>query len=243
MSAFLPYAPLNTPKAFGDRLWIVDGPEIHMDYGPTSIPFPTRMTIARLADGTLWIHSPIAPAKDLLSAIDRLGPVAWLIAPNSLHYWYVADWQAIYPGARTLAVPDLATRAKRPFRIDAMLDGEAVLPEELETVFVPGTLVNEAVFFHRPSRTVVLTDLIENFEPQRIRSRFYRGLVRLSGAAHPDGKAPIDLRLTFWPRRARVRRAVAAILGWDCERVVMAHGLPYERDGAVELRRALRWAC
>ena len=52
------------------------------------------------------------------------------------------------------------------------------------------------------SRTVVLTDLIENFEPQRIRSRFYRGLVRLSGAAHPDGKAPIDLRLTFWPRRA-----------------------------------------
>ena len=183
------------------------------------------------------------PDKDLLSAIDRLGPVAWLIAPNSLHYWHIADWQAIYPSARTLAVPDLAMRAKRPFRIDATLDGEAVLPEELETVFVPGTLVNEAVFFHRPSRTVVLTDLIENFEPQRIRSRLYRGLVRLSGAAHPDGKAPIDLRLTFWPRRARVRRAVAAILGWDCERVVMAHGLPYERDGAVELRRALRWAC
>ena len=59
MSAFLPYAPLNTPKAFGGRLWIVDGPEIRMDYGPTSIPFPTRMTVVRLADGTLWVLSLI----------------------------------------------------------------------------------------------------------------------------------------------------------------------------------------
>lgn len=57
------------------------------------------MTVARLADGTLWVHSPIAPDKDLLSAIDGLGPVAWLIAPNSLHCRHIADWQAIYPGA------------------------------------------------------------------------------------------------------------------------------------------------
>lgn len=243
MSAFVPYAPLNVLKPFGPDIWTVDGPEIRMDYGPTSIPFPTRMTVVRLADGGLWIHSPIAPEETLLCAIDRLGPVAWLVAPNSLHYWYVADWQDIYPRAQTLAVPDLATRAKRHFRVDALVGAEATpMPEGLEVVLVPGTLVNEAVFLHRASRTVILTDLIENFEPERVRSSLYRWLVRLSGAAHPDGKAPIDLRLTFWPHRRRVREAVKTILGWDCERVVMAHGLPYAHDGAAELRRALRWA-
>ncbi|SNS68663.1 DUF4336 domain-containing protein [Sphingopyxis indica] len=243
MTAFIPYAPLNTLKPFGPDIWTVDGPEIRMDYGPSSIPFPTRMTVVRLAGGGLWLHSPVAPEETLLAAIDRLGRVAWLVAPNSLHYWYVADWQRRYPAARTLAVPGLADKAKRAFRIDAVVgEGATPLPEGLEAVLVPGTAVSEAVFFHRASRTVILTDLIENFEPQRVRGRFYRWLVRLSGAAHPNGKAPIDLRLTFWPRRRRVREAVATILGWDCERVVMAHGLPYAADGAAELRRAFDWA-
>src|SRR3546814_12406504 len=90
-----------------------------MDYGPASIPFPTRMTVARLDDGRLWLHSPIAPDAALFDAVDALGEVAWLVAPNSLHYWYVADWQHRYPGARTLAVPRLAAKAKRAVRNDA----------------------------------------------------------------------------------------------------------------------------
>src|SRR3546814_5562951 len=169
MTAFIPYAPLNTLKPFGPDIWTVDGPEIRMDYGPSSIPFPTRMTVVRLAGGGLWLHSPVAPEETLLAAIDRLGRVAWLVAPNSLHYWYVADWQRRYPAARTLAVPGLADKAKRAFRIDAVVgEGATPLPEGLEAVLVPGTAVSEAVFFHRASRTVILTHLIENFEPQRV---------------------------------------------------------------------------
>lgn len=243
MSSFVPYAPLNVPKPFGEGIWIVDGPEIRMDYGPASMPFPTRMTVVRLPGGRLWVHSPIAPDDALFAAIDRLGEVGWLVAPNSIHYWYVADWQVRYPAAQTLAVPGLAEKAKRDFRIDALLEGPAMpLPDDIAGVLVPGTMVSEAVFFHRPSRTVILTDLIENFEPARVRSRLFRALVRLAGVAHPKGGTPVDMRLTFWPRRRAVRAAMAQILAWDCERVVMAHGLPYESGGAAELRRAFGWA-
>src|SRR3546814_6200465 len=92
-------------------IWTVDSPEIRMDYGPASMPFPTRMTVGRLPGGRLWIHSPIAPDDALFAVIERLGEVAWLVAPNSIHYWYVADWQARYPAARTLAVPGQIGRA------------------------------------------------------------------------------------------------------------------------------------
>ena len=105
MAGFRPYAPLNVPKPFGDNIWIVDGPEIRMDYGPASIPFPTRMTLVRVGDGRLWVHSPVAPDAALFDAVDGLGEVAWLVAPNSLHYWFVADWQQRYPQAKTAAVP------------------------------------------------------------------------------------------------------------------------------------------
>jgi hypothetical protein len=99
----------------------------------------------------------------------------------------------------------------------------------------------EAVFFHRPSRTLVLTDLIENFEPQRIRGFWYRLLLRLAGAADPDGKAPIDLQMTFWRHRKAIRLEVERMIAWDPERIIIAHGRWYDKGGTAELRRAFRW--
>lgn len=241
MGAYEPYSPLNIPKPFAKDVWIVDGPEIRMDYGPVTLPFPTRMTIFRLANGDLWVHSPIAPDAAMFAEVERLGTVRHLVAPNSIHYWYMADWLERYPDAISYAVPDLAEKAKRPFRIDCLLDDTAQpgWNGEIDWLLVPGTAVEEAVFHLRGAGTVVLTDLIENFEPRRVRGWLHRLLVRLGGA---DGGTPYDLRFTFWLRRQKVRRQVARLLAWQPDKVVMAHGKPYTEAGAAELERALRWA-
>ncbi len=240
MSGIIPYDPLNTPKPFAKRVWIVDGPEIRMDVGPFKVPFPTRMTVVRLLSGDLWIHSPIAPDQALLERIEALGPVRHLIAPNSLHYWYMADWLACYPDATSHAVPGLE-RAKRPFRIDRTLGpGESTAwQDEIAWVLMQGSVVNEAVFLVRHAGVCVLTDLIENFEPARVPNPLMRWIVRLGGA---DGSTPLDMRATYLLRRRRIAQAARAILDWPAEKVVMAHGRPYERGGAAELRRALGWA-
>ena len=241
MAAFEPYSPLNEPKPFAPELWIVDGPEIQMDYGPLKLPFPTRMVVVRLASGQLWLHSPIAPDARLLKALEALGPVGHLIAPNSIHYWYMADWLERYPDAISYAVPDLAQNAKRPFRIDQPLStGDFYAwSSEIDCVVVPGSVVTEAVFHVRCASTVVLSDLIENFEPDRIRGRLHRLLVKLGGA---DGGTPRDLKLTFRGKRRRVAEQVGRILAWSPQKVVMAHGRPYSSEGGAELRRALAWA-
>ena len=100
--------------------------------------------------------------------------------------------------------------------------------------------MEEVVFFHRTTRTLILADLIENFEPQKMWGA-YRWLVRLAGAADPDGKAPIDLRLTFLGRKDAARVSLERMLAWKPEKVVMAHGRCYDRNGTAELRRAFRW--
>lgn len=104
-----------------------------------------------------------------------------------------------------------------------------------------GDVLTEAVLFHRATRSLVLTDLIENFEPKRVHSWFLKLIIKIAGAADPDGRAPFDMRLSFLRRRRALRMAVHQMLAWQPERVIISHGRWYDKDGAAELRRAFRW--
>jgi hypothetical protein len=236
------YEPIDVLKPVAPDLWIVDGPRIGFGVGPFEFPFTTRMTVIRLRNGDLILHSPVALAPALRSAVELLGPVRFLVAPNSLHYWWLPDWKGVFPGAEVLAVRGLRERAKRQIAVDRLLVADnSPWPAEIDLLVVRGDVLTEAVLFHRASRTLILTDLIENFEPGRIHSWFLRLLVRLAGAADPDGKAPLDMRLSFFRRRRALRAAVRQMLAWQPERVIIAHGRWYDKDGAAELRRAFRW--
>jgi hypothetical protein len=100
--------------------------------------------------------------------------------------------------------------------------------------------MGEVVFFHRKTRILILADFIENFEPEKV-GFFYAWLARLAGVADPDGKTPLDARLTFLGRKGEARASLEQMMAWRPEKVIMAHGLPYYRDGTAELRRAFRW--
>lgn len=225
------------------RVWIVDGPEIRMDYAGVRLPFQTRMTVVRLPEGGLWLHSPTEPDEDLMARIEALGPVRFLIAPNTLHYWWIAEWAERFPEAEVWGAPGLEASTKRP--LPAFRPLAAAPPpawaEAIDQVLVKGDMLTEVDFFHRPSRTLVLTDLIENFEPARVRSRWLRLLLRLAGAADPDGKAPIDMQLSFVRQRPAVRAAAKRMIAWDPKRIILAHGRWYPENGTAELKRAFRW--
>lgn len=83
--AYVPYSPLNVAKPAGCDIWVVDGPEIRFSYLGLKLPFPTRMTIVRLPDGAVWVHSPTQMEDALAAAVRAIGPVRFLVAPNSLH--------------------------------------------------------------------------------------------------------------------------------------------------------------
>lgn len=240
----LTYPPLNTPKPVADDVWIVDGPVIR--FGPRGfrMPFPPRATILRLPGAQLFIHSPTPLVDELKAGIARLGTPRWIIGPNRLHYWWIPEWHAAYPDARVFLARGIAQQAGDRLALDGEpLERRSGYPwdEWIATLPVAGSYMTEAVFFHLKSRTLLLTDLIENFETERIGSPLMRFLTWIGGVRDPDGSTPRDMRLTFRRDKAALKAAVTCMIGWDPERIILAHGRWYDRNGRAELERAFRW--
>lgn len=246
MSAPL-YEPLNTLKEVGPGIWIVDGGIIKMDMLGFGVPFSTRMTVVKLEDQSIWIHSPIKADEGLFREIDTLGEVTHLVSPNKIHYAYIVEWKKRYPNATAWSSPGVEKRAEsqniattfdRPLKDSAPSDWSGEIDQ---LIFKGSRALEEVVFFHKKSRTLILTDLIENFEPKRTSNIFFKTLYKLAGIAYPKGKTPIDLRLTFVGQKEQAREGYNRMLRWQPEKIILAHGHWYDKNGTDELKRAFKW--
>ncbi len=240
------YEPINILKQVGEDIWLVDGPIVQMSMYGVKLPFPTRMTIVKLSNDELWCHSPTELTPELKAQIDSLGPVRHLISPNKIHYTHINAWAKAYPDAIAWASPGVRERAAQQkievsFNADLGNDPPLHWKEDLDQLIFRGSrFMDEIVFFHRNSATLILTDLIENFELDKVGKRF-GWLMKFVGITDPDGKTALDLRMTFWGRKEQSRSCLKRILQWNPEKVILAHGRWYENNGATELRRAFRW--
>jgi hypothetical protein len=199
------------------------------------------MTIVRLGS-KLFLHSPTELTDNLQSQLATLGTVAWLVEPNRIHYSWIVPWQRAYPDAAVFLAPKIERHIPTDFP-HSVLDGRGRYPwdECIRTLPISSSYMTEVEFFHVPSRTLILTDLIENFEPRKLPSRAMRWLTRCAGVTTPHGGMPTDMKLTFIGRKRQLRAAVAQMIEWNPARIVISHGRWFEADGAVVLRRAFAW--
>jgi Domain of unknown function (DUF4336) len=236
------YPPLDVLKPVAENVWIVDsGPQRVL-----GIPLPIRMTVIRLRSGELWLHSPTRYDNRLRDAMDRLGRIRHLVAPNIAHWSFLKEWQQRCPDALTWAAPSLRQRSqarKAHLKIDRDLDDAAAREwsDEMVQAVVPGGAnFQEVAFFHLPTRTLVLTDLVENLEPGKV-SPWIRPVAKLLGVLAPDGMAPVYLRMIVKRKRRDAAQAVARMIDWQPERVIFSHGAWFEHEGTNALRRSMRW--
>lgn len=224
-------------EPFGPSLYVTDGPAVRF-FG---FPYPTRMAVAQLADGRTWIWSPIALTPELACAVVGLGPVAHLVSPNKIHHLFLQQWADRFPEAKAHAPPGLAKR-KPDLRFDAELQdtpNPAWAAEIDQTIFFGSFALTEVVFFHRPSRTAIVGDLVQRHDPSRM-TGIKGALMRLDGLVGEHGSTPRDWRLTFL-RRRRARAARERVLAWQPERLVIAHGACAESGATSILARSLSW--
>lgn len=213
-----------------DGVWSLER-HLRMPAGPV---LPTRTALVRLSSGGLVVISPPPPHEETFAAIDALGRVEALLAPNSFHYLYVPAAVQRYPAAKLYLAPGLQDRiASLPSGIDL-----ATLPLSADfdqAIIDSGRGMSEVVLFHRASRIVFLTDCAFNLV--HLESVFDRTFWRLFGVA-PDFGPSRTARMTLLSSPDRVGEALRRVLTWPFERIFVAHGDVVQTDARGRFERA-----
>jgi hypothetical protein len=200
-----------------EDLWTVDH-ELRL---PMRIPYPTRMTVVRVSDGSLVLISPVPIDDALAQELAALGPVSHLLAPNLLHHLHLAAAQKRYPEARVQGASGLAKK-EPDLRIEPLdIERFAALRSTLAAESIEGVpKISETVLFHRPSRTLVVTDLLFNIETPPS----WTTSVLLSMTGTRGRLAQSRVWSLLLEHRALARASCERLLEWDFDRLIVAHG-------------------
>ncbi|MEL6494901.1 MAG: DUF4336 domain-containing protein [Cyanobacteria bacterium J06623_7] len=223
------------------NLWVVEQPLKFM-----GLPVGTRMTVIRLEDNSLLLISPIQITPELGEQLKDLGTVKYLAAPNLFHYLYLAQCQQMYPQSQVLAPPGLET--KQPdLKIDKTFTRDDIkFGSQLEYTLFTGfqvlivsqiKTVNEIVFYHPSTKTLIITDSAFNFDSTfpwitQLTARVIGSYQNLK----PSWLEKIAVR-----DKQQTQKSIDKILSWDFERVIMGHGTIVETNAKAELTAGYQW--
>ncbi|MEO8883667.1 MAG: DUF4336 domain-containing protein [Devosia sp.] len=224
-------------EQFGPSLYVANGPTVSFH----GFPYPTRMAVAQLSDGDVWVWSPIALTQELAEDVQSIGPVRYIVSPNKLHHLFLQEWANHWPAARLYAPPGLARRQAAPhFYAELGDEPNPAWATDIDQVVFRGSIaMAEVAFFHRGSRTAIIGDLIQRFADSSI-SGWKGMLMRLDGLVGERGSTPRDWRASFLRRRP-ARAALQKVLAWNPERLLIAHGLCAQSGAAKIIAAALNW--
>ena len=203
----------------------------------------SRMTIVRLENNKLWVHSPCKFDPELKSEIDRLGDIAYIIAPGNFHHLFVPELQSAYPDAETFLCPGLE-RKRADLDFDWILGNhpDPRWEQEFEQVAIQGTrIINEVAFLHKSTRTLILVDLIENIgddythEAGRLLKFWWKAVFHMWNKPKPAPEYQLG-----WGDKDVVKKGLEKILSWDFERIILAHGNLIETDAKGIATKAWR---
>ncbi|MEM7593730.1 MAG: DUF4336 domain-containing protein [Cyanobacteria bacterium P01_A01_bin.83] len=223
------------------NLWVAEQPLKFM-----GLPVGTRMTVICLTDNSLLLISPIQITSEIQQQLDDLGTVKYIIAPNLFHYLYLADCRKIYSQALVLAPPGL--KEKQPnLKIDSIFAQDDIkFDSQLEYTLFTGfqTLivsqiktVNEIVFYHPSTKTLIITDSAFNFDRSfPLVTQFAARIIGSYQQLKPSWLEKIAVK-----DKQKTKQSIEQILSWDFERVIMGHGKIVETNAKQQLAAGYQW--
>ena len=209
-------------------------PGVHVHERPLrflGLEIGTRMTVVQLPAGLL-VHSPIDVPPETLQ---ELGEPRWVLAPNKLHHLFVGPW--VETGLEGWAAPGLPEKRQDVSFTGVVESGTHPFGSEIEVLTLSCfSLSNEVVLFHKPSRTLLVADLVFNF------SRTAPWLTRAAmwcACGYPGCQVSLLERVGM--KRAIAREEIAIIQDFGFERIVMSHGEVVEKNAREAFAHAFRW--
>ena len=183
--------------------------------------------------------------EPISAELSLLGKVAFIIAPNAFHHLYLQDCVQHYPEASV----HVASGVEKQYTNLNCQILTAVAPpqwrEELQQLFFTGyatlklsgsVAANEVVFFHKESKTLLLTDAAFHFVPTSKLATFFAKLVGVFGVLGPTLAEKLAIK-----NRQATREALQKVLEWPFETVVMAHGQIVNTQAKEKLKAGYDW--
>jgi len=216
------------------KIWICDYPLRFL-----GVPIGTRMTVVRLQNKKLFIHSPVELKKHIQAELEMLGEISYVVSPNNLHHIYIGDYFDEFKYAKIFASPGLAKkRTDLHFRHELNDEPEAAWENELDqTIFYGHESLREVIFYHKESRTLILADLIMCFDDH---SPFLTRLITKMLGIYNRAAPPLDFENSL-SQKVQARISAERILQWDFDKVILSHGSIIEKNGKEIFRQAFDW--
>ena len=204
---------------------------------PLGLRFPTRCTLVRMPDESLLMHSPVAMDEATYRAIEALGDVRTIVAPSLIHHLFVKDAHARFPRARVYAAPSLRKKIPGLPGTDVLETSERSMPfPGLPATFLAGApAIDETVFFHEASASLLCTDMLFNVtRPSTFGTRFFLSCVGCNGRFGQSRVWRVLGKDT-----ALLAKRTRRVFDFPFERVVMGHGDVVSEDAYARTREAL----
>ena|SRR5205814_5034808 len=200
------------------------------------IDFRRNVTLLRLPDGRVVIHSTAPFTEHDVSAIRRFGKPSWLVEATLMHDTFAKEGRKALPNIPYLAPDGFAKATEVP--TESLLPPPREWDGEIDVLRIDGVRMNEAALFHRRSRTLVVADLFFSFPREtsgwpRFFVRHVMRLPRLFGIS-------VLYRFLVIRDKEAFARSMRALLALDFERLVVAHSEPIETDAKRAAEQALR---
>ncbi len=212
-------------------IWCLDSPLTVL-----GMPLGHRMTVIRLSSGDLWVHSPVEWSPPLGEALSLLGDVRHVVAPSCQHDLYLEEWSARYRTALFWAAPGLRSQRENvPFSGDLVDQLNPEWAGQIDQCLIGGMpALNEFVFFHPASRSLLVADLAFNLPSSG--DFFSRTLLKMNGCTH--GFSPSRAFRWMIKDRAAFAASLQHVMVWDFDRIIVSHGDIVERNGKYSMALA-----
>jgi hypothetical protein len=200
------------------------------------IDFRRNVTLLRLADGRVVVHSTAPFTQQDIVAIRRFGEPSWLVEATLMHDTFAKEGRKALQNIPYLAPAGFSEATG--VRTESLSPLPQEWDGEIDVLRIDGARMNEHALFHRRSRTLVLADLFFSFPQEasgwpRFFVRHVMRLPRLFGIS-------AVYRLFVIRDKEAFAHSMRALLALDFERLVVAHCQAIETDAKHTVEQALR---
>jgi hypothetical protein len=209
-------------------VWMVSG----------HLPFPLKrnMTVVKLGDGTLLLHSVVAMNDDGMARLDALGKPSVVIVPHGGHRMDARFYKARYPEARVVCPIAARVQVEQVVKVDATCE-EALPPLGIRLHALAGFKNGELGYeLDIPGgRALILCDAAANADhPPGLGGVL---MATLAGGIRGRLGVPRIVRFMLIKDKAVARQDLAKLADIpDLKILTVGHGRPL-RDGCAEALR------